>query len=64
MSPEFRRNADDLTMDVTYTLKEAPRQASEDVRNRQAPESEDDLPKLHLEFINNQFPVDKLLLES
>jgi outer membrane protein insertion porin family len=25
VSPEFRRNPDDLTMDVTYTLKEAPR---------------------------------------
>lgn len=34
------------------------------VRNRQAPESEDALPKLHLEFINNQFPVEKLLLSK
>ncbi len=32
------------------------------VRNRQMPESEADLPKLHLEFINEAFPVEKLLL--
>ena len=31
------------------------------VRNRQTPESEDDLPKLHLEFINDTFPVEKFL---
>ena len=32
------------------------------VRNRQTPETEDALPKLHLEFINDKFPVEKLLL--
>lgn len=32
------------------------------VRNRQAPESEHEQAKLHLEFINDTFPVEKLLL--
>lgn len=34
------------------------------VRNRQEPETEADLPKIHLEFINESFPVDKLLVSK
>lgn len=32
------------------------------VRNRQEPQLDSDLPKLHLEFINDLFPIDNLLL--
>jgi hypothetical protein len=32
------------------------------VRNRQTPESDADLPKIHLEFVGDTFPVERLLL--
>ncbi len=52
----------DVGESVTFDSIEHNFSALAVVRNRQAPESEDDLPKIHLEFINETFPIEKLLL--